>query len=81
MRAGAFDQMEKAGLLERLNEERQVMMRQRCCRCGGLAIGRTARPPHYFWPSHLKKGAMVSMGMGKIVVEFFSAAISTSVCK
>lgn len=81
MRTGAFDQVEKAGLLERLNEERQVMMRQRCFRCGGLALGRTALLPHYFGPSHLKKGAMVSIGMGKIVVEFFSAAISTSVCR
>lgn len=27
----------------------------------------------------LKNGAMVSIGIGKIVVEFFSAAISTSV--
>jgi hypothetical protein len=81
MRAGDFDQVEKAGLLEGLNEEHHAMMRQRCCRCGGLAIGRTALLPHYFWPSHLKKGAMVSIGMGKIVVEFFSAAISTSVCR
>src|SRR5215469_12815198 len=36
---------------------------------------------HYFWPSPLRKEVMVSMGMGKIVVEFFSAAISTRVCK
>ena len=30
---------------------------------------------------YLRKGAMVSMGIGKIVVEFFSAAISTRVCR
>ena len=29
----------------------------------------------------LRKGAMVSIGMGKIVVEFFPAAISTRVCR
>ena len=28
-----------------------------------------------------RKGAMVSIGMGKMVVEFFSAAISTRVCR
>lgn len=28
-----------------------------------------------------KNGASVSIGIGKMVVEFFSAAISTSVCK
>lgn len=28
-----------------------------------------------------RKGAMVSIGMGKIVVEFFSAATSTRVCR
>src|ERR1043165_1155877 len=30
-------------------------------------------------PQYLRKGAMVSMGMGKIVVEFLSAEISTRV--
>ena len=32
-------------------------------------------------PQYLRKGAMVSIGIGKIVVEFFSAAISTRVCR
>ena len=81
MRNGPFDQAEKEGLLEKLNEERQYLMRQRCCRCGDLAIGPTVLGAHYFWPNPLRKGLIVSMGIGKIVVEFFSAAISTRVCK
>ena len=32
-------------------------------------------------PQCLRKGAMVSMGMGKIVVELFSEAISVTVCR
>ena len=34
-----------------------------------------------FFSQALRKGAMVSMGIGKMVVEFFSAAISTRVCR
>jgi hypothetical protein len=32
-------------------------------------------------PQYLRRGAMVSIGIGKIVVEFFSAPISTRVCR
>jgi hypothetical protein len=32
-------------------------------------------------PQCFKNGAIVSIGMGKMVVEFFSAAISTNVCR
>jgi len=34
-----------------------------------------------FFSQALRKGAMVSMGIGKMVVEFFSAEISTRVCR
>jgi hypothetical protein len=34
-----------------------------------------------FFSQALRKGAMVSMGIGKMVVEFFSAGISTRVCR
>jgi hypothetical protein len=48
MRVGAFDQVEKAGLLEKLNEDSKIIMRQRCRMCGGLAIGRMAHLLAYF---------------------------------
>ncbi len=81
MRTIAGNHSEKAGLLERLNEEFARRVRQSCCRCVGEAVGVMARMPHprYFGPSALRNGAMVSIGMGKMVVEFFSAAISTRV--
>ena len=34
-----------------------------------------------FFSQALRKGAMVSMGIGKMVVEFLSEAISTMVCR
>lgn len=34
-----------------------------------------------FFSQALRKDAMVSMGIGKMVVEFFSEAISTMVCR
>jgi len=79
MRMADRDPAEKAVLLECFNEEARERVRQPCFRCVGVAIGHGPNRHNYFWVRPFRKGAIVSMGMGKIVVEFFSAAISTSV--
>ena len=79
MRTADYDLMEKAELLECFNEEFLKDVRQPCCRCVGVAIDNGLVRQAYFWMSPFRNGAIVSTGIGKIVVEFFSAAISTSV--
>ena len=79
IRTADRDPMEKAALLECFNEQVCEEVRQHCCKCVGVAMGHKPNCHIYFWVSPFRKGAIVSMGMGKIVVEFLSAAISTSV--
>lgn len=77
MRAGGGDQPEKSNRLECANEKSNKKLSHEC----GIYVESVAEMPHYFDDSPLINGASVSIGIGKIVVEFFSAAISTSVCR
>jgi len=79
MRKEVCNLTEILGLLKCFNEEPEDGVRQPCRRCVGPAMERMVRSLIYFWVSPFKNGAMVSMGIGKMVVEFFSAATSTSV--
>lgn len=88
MRRNRQNHVENTELLEMLNEEIEEMLLQMCGNYAGLPTvrGRTA-PPHsasycFSWDCiPLRNGAMVSIGIGKMVVEFFSAATSTNVCR
>ncbi len=75
MRTGSGDQLEKSDRLECVNEKQNKKLSHEC----GIYVESVAEMPHYFDNSPLIKGASVSIGIGKMVVEFFSAAISTSV--
>lgn len=79
MRNRRCDQLEKSERLELTNEETKDELSQLCGIYVGLAPIVQAEMPHYFDKSPLINGASVSIGIGKMVVEFFSAAISTSV--
>lgn len=79
MRNSACDQLEKSGQLERANEEAEDNLSQLCATYVGSASVVQLKCPTYLDSRPLMNGASVSIGIGKIVVEFFSAAISTSV--
>lgn len=81
MRNNRVNLQEIARRLGRLNEEIEGALLQECGNYVGFALGRRTQMPHSFLPMFLINGARVSIGIGKIVVEFFSAAISTNVCK
>lgn len=81
MRHDVGNMQEITQRLGRLNEEIDEGLWRKCGNYVGSSSGRMAYSPHSLAPNPLMKGASVSIGIGKIVVEFFSAAISTSVCR
>ncbi|BFU92317.1 MAG: hypothetical protein NTAFB01_35040 [Nitrospira sp.] len=73
------DQHEKSERLDQANEKakgRTVTLMRHLCKIG---ISDQAEMPHYFGNSPFINEARVSTGIGKMVVEFFSPAISASV--
>ncbi len=81
MRNASCDQLEKSERLSRANEEKKEDLSHLCGIYVGLASANQAEMPHHFGSSPFMNGARVSTGIGKMVVEFFSPAISTSVCR
>ncbi len=79
MRMADRNPMEKAALLEWLNEDFGEGVRQPCCRCVVVAIKQQAESPHLLLGQLFREMGDPIMGGEKFVMRLFTATRSTSV--